>query len=92
MAVGENIAAPTPSTSVADRDKQYIQTLNEHGITFSNPDAAIGNGKQVCLDLSRKVEKARIIEQFRTDNPSLAAHAEDYVNISVQSYCPQFAS
>ncbi|OBF81195.1 hypothetical protein A5791_06000 [Mycobacterium sp. 852002-51163_SCH5372311] len=84
-------AGPTPTsiTSNPDQDKRYIQSLNNKGITFSNPETAIANGKMVCNDLSRGVTRQAEADAFRQSNPDLASKADDYIDVSIQAYCPQ---
>ncbi|MEB3982015.1 DUF732 domain-containing protein [Mycobacterium sp. 663a-19] len=84
-------APPAPSSIVStpDQDKKYIQDLNDRGISFANPDAAIANGKMVCDDIRRGVSVPQITAAFRAANPALAGDADAYVSISVHTYCPQ---
>jgi Protein of unknown function (DUF732) len=84
-------AGPTPTsiTSTPDQDKRYIQSLNNKGITFSNPETAVANGKMVCNDLGRGVTRQAEADAFRQSNPDLAGKADDYIDVSIQAYCPQ---
>ncbi|HEY2502246.1 MAG TPA: DUF732 domain-containing protein [Mycobacterium sp.] len=82
-------AAPSSIVSTPDQDNKYVQALNDRGISFANPDAAIANGKMVCNDIRRGVSVPQITAAFRASNPGLADHADTYVTISVHTYCPQ---
>lgn len=82
-------AAPSSIVSTPDQDNKYVQALNDRGISFANPDAAIANGKTVCDDIRRGVSVPQITAAFRASNPALAADADSYVAISVHTYCPQ---
>jgi hypothetical protein len=82
-------AAPSSIVSTPDQDNKYIQALNDRGISFANPDAAIANGKMVCDDIRRGVSVPQITAAFRASNPGLADRADAYVTISVRTYCPQ---
>jgi hypothetical protein len=82
-------AAPSSIVSTPDQDNKYIQALNDRGISFANPDAAIANGKMVCDDIRRGVSVPQITAAFRASNPGLADDANTYVTISVHTYCPQ---
>lgn len=82
-------AGPSSIVSTPDQDNKYIQALNDRGISFANPDAAIANGKLVCSDIGRGVSVPQITAAFRASNPGLADSANTYVTISVQTYCPQ---
>lgn len=82
-------AAPSSIVSTPDQDSKYIQALNDRGISFANPGAAIANGKMVCDDIRRGVSVPQITAAFRASNPALADNAVTYVTISVHTYCPQ---
>lgn len=82
-------AAPSSIVSTPDQDTKYVQSLNDRGISFANPDAAIYNGKMVCENIRLGMTVQQIIADFRASNPALAKDAEAYVTISVHAYCPQ---
>jgi Protein of unknown function (DUF732) len=82
-------AAPPSIRSTPDQDNKYVQALNDRGISFANPDAAIYNGKMVCTDIQRGVTVQQIAQAFRSSNPGLGDSANAYVAISVRAYCPQ---
>jgi Protein of unknown function (DUF732) len=81
---------PSSIASTPDQDNQYVQNLNDHGISFANPEAAIHNGKVVCDDIRQGMTVAQIVGAFRTSNPGL--DGDTYVRISVHAYCPQNAN
>lgn len=83
-------AGPSSIVSTPDQDNKYVQDLNDHGISFANPEAAIHNGKVVCDDIRQGMTVPQIVGAFRTSNPGLDANT--YVSISVRAYCPQNAS
>jgi hypothetical protein len=82
-------AAPSSIASTPDQDNKYVQALNDRGISFANPEAAIFNGKMVCQDIGRGVSVQQIADAFRASNPALSDSANAYVGISVRAYCPQ---
>jgi len=82
-------AAPPSITSTADQDNKYVQALNDRGISFANPEAAIYNGKLVCDDIRQGMTVPQIVAAFRASNPTLGGTADTYVAISVHTYCPQ---
>ena len=82
-------AAPSSIRSTPYQDNKYVQALNDRGISFANPDAAIYNGKMVCTDIQRGVTVQQIAQAFRSSNPALGDSANAYVAISVRAYCPQ---
>lgn len=81
---------PSAIVSTPDQDNKYVQNLNDHGISFANPEAAIHNGKVVCDDIRQGMTVPQIVGAFRTSNPGL--DADTYVSISVHAYCPQNAN
>jgi hypothetical protein len=84
-------AAPSSIASTPDQDNKYIQALNNRGISFANPDAAVYNGKMVCQDIGQGMSVPQIVAAFRASNPALGNDANAYVAISVRAYCPQNA-
>ena len=82
-------ASPSSIASTPDQDNQYVQALNDHGISFANPEAAVYNGKTVCDDIRQGMTVPQIVAAFRASNPALAGDADTYVSISVHAYCPQ---
>jgi Protein of unknown function (DUF732) len=82
-------AAPSSIVSTPDQDNKYVQALNDRGISFANPDAAIYNGKMVCENIRLGMTVQQIIAEFRASNPALSNDADAYVTISVRTYCPQ---
>ena len=83
-------AGPSAILSTPDQDNKYVQDLNDHGISFANPEAAVHNGKVVCDDIRQGMTVPQIVGSFRSSNPGL--DADTYVTISVRAYCPQNAS
>jgi hypothetical protein len=90
-------AAPASITSTPGQDKKFIQSLNDQGISFRDPDKAISSGKQICQDLLYKgVKRADEVEAFRAaqrEDPGsaeLANRSDDFVNASIKAYCPQY--
>ncbi len=83
------VAAPPSIASTQDQDSKYIQALNDRGISFANPEAAIYNGKLVCEDIRQGMTVPQIVAAFRTSSPALGDDANAYVAISVRAYCPQ---
>ncbi|BBX65949.1 hypothetical protein MSAS_51230 [Mycobacterium saskatchewanense] len=82
-------ASPSSIPSTPEQDNKYVQTLNDRGISFANPEAAIYNGKMVCADIRQGMTVPQIVDAFRASNPALGADADAYVAISVRAYCPQ---
>jgi hypothetical protein len=85
-------APPSSITSTPDQDSKYLQDLNDRGISFANPGAAIYNGKTVCVNLGQGMTVQQVTDAFRTSSPAFADNADAFVGISVRSYCPQYSS
>ncbi|MHA7652697.1 DUF732 domain-containing protein [Mycobacterium sp. ML4] len=86
--------APATTTTIAstpDQDDRYIAALNEKGIAFANPQAAVFNGKTVCQNIGQGMTVQEVATQFRSSSPAFADHADDFVAISVRAYCPQYS-
>ena len=82
-------AAPPSIASTPDQDDNYVKALNDRGISFANPEAAIYNGKMVCQDIHQGMSVPQIVAAFRASNPALGGDADSYVAISVHAYCPE---
>ncbi|WP_421841338.1 DUF732 domain-containing protein [Mycobacterium sp.] len=85
----EPAVAPPSISSTPDQDSKYIHDLNEQGISFSDSEAAIHNGKIVCQNISRGMTVQQVVAEFRASSPAFSHAAHDYVAISVHTYCPQ---
>jgi Protein of unknown function (DUF732) len=87
------------STSIAsspDQDNRYIQALNNNKIPIANIDQQqiITAAKVVCQHLAAGWTVPQTVEDFRKtneENAPLANRAADFVNVSIQAYCPQRA-
>jgi hypothetical protein len=85
-------AAPSSITSTADQDGKYLQDLNDRGIAFANPGAAIYNGKTVCQNLGQGMTVQQVTAAFRETSPAFSDNADAFVGISVRAYCPQYTN
>ncbi len=84
--------APSSIASTPDQDDKYIQALNDKGISFANPGAAIYNGKTVCQNIGQGMTVQEVVAAFRASSPAFSANANDFVAISVRAYCPQHSN
>jgi hypothetical protein len=84
--------APSSIASTPDQDDKYIQALNDKGISFANPGAAIYNGKTVCQNIGQGMTVPEVVAAFRTSSPAFSDNANDFVAISVRAYCPQHSN
>lgn len=83
-------ADPASILSTADQDNTYVQALNDRGIAFANPDAAVYNGKMVCENIRLGMTVPQVVSAFQSSSPQFASNANAYVGISVRTYCPQY--
>ena len=89
-ATGSAAATAPPSiVSTPDQDNRYLQALNDKGISFANPEAAIYNGKTVCQNIGQGMTVPQVVAAFRASSPAFSNNADDFVAISVRAYCPQ---
>jgi Protein of unknown function (DUF732) len=84
--------APSSIASTPDQDDKYIQALNDKGISFANPGAAIYNGKTVCQNIGQGMTVQEVVAAFRASSPAFSDNAHDFVAISVRAYCPQHSN
>src|SRR5208337_3827914 len=85
-------AGPSSIASTPDQDDKYIQALNDKGISFANPGAAIYNGKTVCQNIGQGMTVQEVVAAFRASSPAFSDNANDFVAISVSAYCPQHSN
>ncbi len=85
-------AGPSSIASTPDQDDKYIQALNDKGISFANPGAAIYNGKTVCQNIGQGMTVQEVVAAFRASSPAFSDNANDFVAISVRAYCPQHSN
>jgi hypothetical protein len=84
--------APPSIASTPDQDNKYLQALNDKGISFANPEAAIYNGKTVCQNIGQGMTVPQVVAAFRASSPAFSSNADDFVAISVRAYCPQHSN
>ncbi|BDB41247.1 MULTISPECIES: DUF732 domain-containing protein [Mycobacterium] len=84
-------ATTTEIVSTPEQDRRFIAALNEKGIVFKNPDAAVANGKAVCQSFAANLSLEQVVAQFQQVSPDFSDHADDIVAVSVRAYCPQYS-
>jgi hypothetical protein len=89
VAASTTATAPPSIASTPDQDNKYLQALNDKGISFANPEAAIYNGKTVCQNIGQGMTVPQVVAAFRASSPAFSDNADDFVAISVHAYCPQ---
>lgn len=82
----------TTVASSADQDARFMTALSDKGIEFNEPaDTVVANAKVVCQNLDSGMSVPQVVAQFRQQAPKVAAHADDFVAISVRTYCPKYS-
>jgi Protein of unknown function (DUF732) len=89
VAASTTATAPPSIASTPDQDNKYLQALNDKGVSFANPEAAIYNGKTVCQNIGQGMTVPQVVAAFRASSPAFSNNADDFVAISVRAYCPQ---
>jgi hypothetical protein len=74
-------------------DDAFIASLKAAGITFSDPDAAVGAGKWVCDKVNGGTDMSDVVTTLTKKNTSLNPDkAAKFAAIAANSYCPDAIS
>lgn len=74
-------------------DDAFISALNAAGITYSDPDAAVGAGKWVCDKVNGGTDMSTVVKTLTTKNATLnPAKASKFAAIAANAYCPDAIS
>jgi hypothetical protein len=74
-------------------DDAFIASLNAAGISYSDPDAAVGAGKWVCDKLNGGTDMSDVVKTLVSKNSTLTeAAAKRFAAIATNAYCPQAIS
>ncbi len=84
------VAVVLPSAaSATPQDVDFLNRLEQVGITTSNPYVAIGYALKVCRQLDLGVPPSTIVDFVFGDIPSFnRKDAENYVVLANMTYCP----
>ena len=84
------MAAPAHADST---DDSFIAAVKAAGITFTDPDKAIGAGKWVCDTFKGGTHMADVVTTLQGKNPALNQDkANKFVAIAASAYCPDAIS
>jgi Protein of unknown function (DUF732) len=84
------VAVPAHADST---DDAFIASLNAAGITFSDPDKAVGAGKWVCDKVNGGTDMSDVVKTLTTKNSSLNPDkASKFAAIAANAYCPDAIS
>lgn len=72
-------------------DKTFLAELQQAGLTFQDPNAAVTAGKSVCQLVDEGKSTAEIITELRNRNPSFqGTSAAKFTALAAAAYCPQY--
>lgn len=87
------LAAPAYSDPVPvldGDDAGFLAALRQAGFSFSNPDAAVGAGRAVCLCLNNGESGLELVHDVKTHNPGMDMEmASNFALLAAKFYCPQ---
>jgi hypothetical protein len=70
-------------------DAGFLTALRQAGITFTNPDQAVGAGKSVCGCLNNGESGLELVHDVKMRNPGFDMEgASNFAMISAKFYCP----
>lgn len=82
-------ALAVPVTAHAD-DASFFNQLNQAGIQFPDPSAAISAAREVCAYIADGHTAAQTARGVKNANPELSlTHAGHFVTIAREAYCNQ---
>ncbi|WP_406816590.1 DUF732 domain-containing protein [Mycobacterium sp. M23085] len=85
-------AAPAYADPVATSgpDASFIAALNQAGITYRDPAAAVGVGKRACQLMDEGSPQVEVIKSVSSSNPGFTVDgAAQFTMIAASAYCPQ---
>jgi hypothetical protein len=84
-------AAPSaPSTPTTTGDARFLNLIQQEGIGFASPSAAIGDAHQVCRALAGGQTPVGVSNDILRSTDLTTRQAAVFVVASVDSYCPQY--
>ncbi len=79
-------ADPPP---VEGDDAGFLAALQQAGISYASPDAAVGAGKAVCHCLNNGESGLELVHDVKMHNPGFDMEsASNFALISAKFYCP----
>lgn len=91
-AVLSGMAAPAYADPAGDAaaDAGFIAALNQAGITYQDPAAAVGVGKRACELMDQGNSQVDVIKSVSASNPGFTVDgAAQFTMIAASAYCPQ---
>ena len=92
VAVTIGFAAPAyadPPPPPQGDDGGFLAALNQVGIYYASPDAAIASGKAVCTCLNNGESGLELLHDVKSHNPGMdMENASNFAMIAAKFYCP----
>ncbi len=85
-------AAPAYADPVnsSGADARFLAALNQAGITYQDPAAAVGVGKRACQLMDEGSPQVEVIKSVSSSNPGFTVDgAAQFTMIAASAYCPQ---
>jgi hypothetical protein len=80
------VAVPAHADST---DDAFLATVKAAGITFPDPERAIGAGRWVCKMANQGNQLADVVKTVEARNPGLSEeNAAKFAAIAANTYCP----
>jgi Protein of unknown function (DUF732) len=95
VAVALALAAPAQADPAPNdpTNSSFLNALNNAGVGYSDPGAAVQMGQEVCPMLVEPGKDfASVASQLRGDNGMSPQMASFFTGIAIQMYCPQMMS
>ena len=90
LGVAALLFAGTANASGA-ADQQFLASLQQQGISISNPQTAIKVGHSVCSELGQGTTPRDISQEMLRDNAGMSEQQSlNFIVDSVESYCSQY--
>ncbi len=70
-------------------DGAFLAALNQAGISYSNPAAAVGAGRAVCSCLNNGESGLELVHDVKMHNPGMdMEQASNFAMVAAKFYCP----
>lgn len=88
--VGVAVPAHADPGVASGSDASFIAALNQAGITYQDPAAAVGVGKRACELMDQGSPQVDVIKSVSSSNPGFTVDgAAQFTMIAASAYCPQ---
>ncbi|OBH61263.1 hypothetical protein A5685_25440 [Mycobacterium colombiense] len=76
-----------------DTDDAFIASLDKAGITYADPDTAVGAAKWVCKTVVNGTGMSDVVSTLQSKNSDLSEDkANQFAAIAANAYCPYVVS